>query len=275
MKRIDLHIHTHASDGELSPGEVVRAAAAGKLDVIAVTDHDNVGGVAEAQAAAEGTGVRVIAGVELSTRHGDDEVHVLGYFIDPEAPGLVAHQQGAVGRRLERMYGMVRRLQELGLHIEYEDVLEAAGPDARVIARPHVARALVARGQVRSMGEAFDRYLGDAGTAFVRTELPPVRDAIDMIRGAGGIAVWAHPEPEHFDRDIPGFADWGLGGVEIYRPNTPLDDQRRFRRAALSLGLHLTGGSDWHGPHRHRLGDFFVPDADVDGFLAAGIPGWL
>jgi 3',5'-nucleoside bisphosphate phosphatase len=274
MKRIDLHLHTRASDGELSPADVVRAAAAGRLDVVAVTDHDTLGGVREALDAARGTAVRVVTGIELSARHGDDEVHVLGYFVEPEAAALRAHQESAVGRRLERMRAMVRRLQELGLRVDYEDVLAAAGPEARVIGRPHVARALVARGQVRSMGEAFDRYLGDAGVAFVRTDLPPVRAAIDMIAGAGGISVWAHPVPDHFERDLPTFAAWGLGGVEVFRPNTGGDDARRFRRGAAELGLHVTGGSDWHGPYRYPLGHFFVPADEVAAFLDAGMPGW-
>jgi 3',5'-nucleoside bisphosphate phosphatase len=274
MKRVDLHVHTRASDGELSPAEMVHAAAAGGLDVVAVTDHDTLGGVREALEAARALPLHVVTGIELSSRYGDDEIHVLGYFVDPAAPALVAHQESAVGRRMERMRQMVRRLQDLGLHVEYEDVLEAAGPEARVIGRPHVARALVARGQVRSMGEAFDRYLGDAGVAFVRTDLPPVRTAIDMILEAGGIAVWAHPDARQYDEALPVFAGWGLGGVECYRPHTPPDLGRRYRRAAEALGLHPTGGSDWHGPHRSRLGDYFVPGSDVAPFLDAGFPGW-
>ncbi|HWK88759.1 MAG TPA: PHP domain-containing protein [Longimicrobium sp.] len=273
MKRADLHIHTRASDGQLSPAEVVRTATAARLDVIAITDHDTVGGLAEAIDAGAGGPVRVITGVELSTHHGDDEVHVLGYHIRPDAASLLRHEHGALGRRLERAREMVRLLQGQGIPIEYEDVLRAAGPDARAIGRPHVARALVEGRHVRSVGQAFERYLADGGIAFVRSELPSVRDAIDIIRDAGGVAVWAHPNPEHFERDIRTFAGWGLAGVECFRPNTLPADAHRFRQVAAELGLFPTGGSDWHGPHRARLGDFAVLADEVRELLEAGVPG--
>jgi len=263
MMRADLHIHTRASDGELSPAEVVRAAVSGRLDVIAVTDHDTIDGLAEALAAAEGGPVRVITGVEVSSQHGGDEIHVLGYHVAPGAVPLRAHEQSALGRRQERAREMVHILQGQGITIEYEDVLRVAGTDARAIGRPHVARALLAGGHVRSMGEAFERYLADGGLAFVRSEFPSVRDAIEMIRGSGGVAVWAHPHPDALERYAPVFAGWGLAGIESFRPNTTPSDGRRIRGVARGLGLFVTGGSDWHGPHRSRLGDFFVPADEV------------
>jgi predicted metal-dependent phosphoesterase TrpH len=262
MQRADLHIHTRASDGELSPAEVVRAAT-GRLDVIAVTDHDTINGLAEALAAAEGGPVRVITGVEVSSEHQGDEIHVLGYHIRPDAEPLRAHEHTALGRRQERAREMVRILQGQGLAIEYEDVLRAAGTDARAIGRPHVARALLAAGHVRSMGEAFERYLADGGLAFVRTEFPSVRDSIEMIRGSGGVAVWAHPTMDTLEKYAPAFAEWGLSGIESFRPNTSPTDGKRIRGVARGLGMFTTGGSDWHGPHRSRLGDFFVPGDDV------------
>ncbi|HEX5869181.1 MAG TPA: PHP domain-containing protein, partial [Longimicrobium sp.] len=158
MQRADLHIHTRASDGEFSPTQVVQAAATARLDFIAITDHDTIDGLAEALAAAEGGPVRVLTGVEVSAQQDGDEVHVLGYHVHPDAEPLRAHQHGALGRRQERARQMVRVLQGQGITIDYEDVLRAAGgADARAIGRPHVARALVAAGHVRSMGEAFDR----------------------------------------------------------------------------------------------------------------------
>jgi predicted metal-dependent phosphoesterase TrpH len=269
MKRADLHIHTRASDGELSPAEVVNAAAAARLDVIAITDHDTIGGLAEALEAARGGPVRVVTGVEVSSRQGEDEIHILGYHVAPGAAPLLAHEHGALGRRQERAREMVRRLQGMGVTVDYEDVMRAAGTDARAIGRPHVARALVARGAVRSMHEAFDRYLGDAGSAFVMTLLPPVRDAIEMIRASGGYAVWAHPDPVIFEREIHNFAEYGLAGVECFRPNTPANDAKRYRAVARELGLWATGGSDWHGPHRNRLGDFYIDAEEVRGLLDA------
>ena len=273
MQRADLHLHTRASDGELAPAELVRAAHAGKLDVIAVTDHDTVGGLVEALATAETVPVRVIPGVEISSRHEEAEIHVLGYHIRPDAPSLHAHQNSALGRRQERARDIVRLLRDQGIAIDYEDVLRAAGTDGGAIGRPHVARALLAGGHVGSVGEAFERYLADGALAFVRTELPPVRDAIEMIRAAGGVAVWAHPDPRLFDAAIRTFAEWGLRGVECFRPRTPPPDAKHFHRTARELGLFPTGGSDWHGPFRARLGDFFVTTDRVQELLDLGSSG--
>jgi 3',5'-nucleoside bisphosphate phosphatase len=268
MQRADLHLHSRASDGELSPVELVRAAVAGRLDVIALTDHDTVAGVPDAVAAAAGTALRVVPGIEMSTLHEGRELHILGYGVDVNAPGILLHQRAAAGRREERAREMVRRLQALGLRVEFEDVLQAAGADARSIGRPHVARALVRNGQVRSMGEAFDRFLADGGTAFVQGDLPATRAAIEAIGAAGGTAVWAHPDRDVLDDFAPTLAGWGLRGLECFRPTTQVDDLRRLRASARGLGLLQSGGSDWHGPHRSSLGDYFVPVDDVRDLLA-------
>jgi len=273
MQRADLHIHTRASDGEYSPTQVVRAAADARLDYIAITDHDTIDGLAEALAAAEGGPVRVLTGVEVSAQQNGDEVHVLGYHVRPAAEPLLAHQHGALGRRQERARQMVRVLQAQGITIDYEDVLRAAGTDARAIGRPHVARALVAGGHVRSMGEAFERYLADGGLAFVPTELPSVADAIAMIQASGGVAVWAHPGHLVLEEYAPRFAELGLAGIEVFRPNTQANDGKKMRGIARELGLFVTGGSDWHGPHRSRLGDFFVPADEVRELLDRAPPG--
>ncbi len=272
MQRADLHIHTRASDGELAPAQVVRTAADARLDYIAITDHDTIDGLAEALAAAEGGPVRVIPGVEVSAQQEGVEVHVLGYHVRPAAEPLLAHQRSALGRRQERAREMVRILQGQGIAIDYEDVLRAAGADARAIGRPHVARALVAGKHVRSMGEAFERYLADGGLAFVPTELPSIGQAIEMIRASGGTAVWAHPGQLVFEENAPLFAQAGLEGIEVFRPNTQAQDGKKMRGVARELGLFVTGGSDWHGPHRARLGDFFVPADDVRELLDRAPP---
>lgn len=270
MIRIDLHIHSHASDGHLSPTAVVDAAVAGGLDVISLTDHDTADGVPEALEAARERNITVIPGIEISARHGDAEVHVLGYFVDPRSPSMTAHVDASVGRRQDRMRRMVERLQGLGLQIEYEEVLTAAGPEAASLGRPHLARALLAGGQIRTYGEAFERFLADGGPGFVETEFPSVSEAIDTIRQAGGVAVWAHPPVEMFDREIRTFAGWGMAGVECFRPTTPPAESLLFETAARNLGLLRTGGSDWHGPHRSRLGDFAVQVEEVRELLALG-----
>jgi predicted metal-dependent phosphoesterase TrpH len=269
LKRIDLHIHTHASDGQLSPTAVVNAAARGRLDVIAVTDHDTVAGLHEALNAARGLSVTVVPGVELSTHHGEHEIHVLGYFIDPDSPALRRHQGLAGERRAARMQEMVRRMQALGARVEYEDVLRVAGPEASSLGRPHLARALQQAGHTRSVGEAFDLYLKDGGTAFVPDVFPSVREAIDTIREAGGVSVWAHPALEVFDREVRTFAGWGLNGIECFRPNTPPVESMLFEKVARDMGLFRTGGSDWHGPHKGRLGDWAIRGDDVRDFLAS------
>ena len=258
LKRVDLHIHTHASDGQFSPTAVVNAAVRGRLDVIAVTDHDTVAGVNEALVAARDQPLDVVPGVELSTRHGAHEIHILGYFINPDSPSLAIYQSAAGDRRAGRMQEMVRRLQDLGVGVRYEDVLRIAGPEASSLGRPHLARALQEAGHTRSVGEAFDLYLKDGGSAFVETAFPTVREAIEALREAGGVAVWAHPELEVFDKEIRTFREWGLNGVECFRPNTPPVESMLFEKVAREMGLFRTGGSDWHGPHRGRLGDWAI-----------------
>ncbi|HEX8360712.1 MAG TPA: PHP domain-containing protein [Longimicrobium sp.] len=272
MKRIDLHIHTHASDGHFSPTQVVQMAASGKLDVISITDHDTVAGVDEAMAAAAALPLRVVPGIEMSTREGNHEIHILGYFIDVHSQPIVRHQEGAVERRAERMRQMVANLNGLGIQVDYADVQRAAGPESSTIGRPHLARALLERGQTRYYGEAFDRFIGDQGPAFVRSDFPGVREAIEAIHAAGGVAVWAHPEISIFDQYIRPFADWGLDGIECYRPNTPPVESHLFETAARTLDLVCTGGSDWHGTHRGPLGDFAVKYEDVSDLLDARLP---
>jgi predicted metal-dependent phosphoesterase TrpH len=269
LQRVDLHIHTHASDGQASPTVVVNAAVRGKLDVIAITDHDTVAGLHEALRAASGQPIRVVPGVELSTRHGDSEIHILGYYIDPDGPALHDYQSAAGDRRAGRMQEMVRRLQGLGVGVRYEDVLRVAGPEAASLGRPHLARALQEAGHTRSVGEAFDLYLKDGGSAFVETAFPSVQEAIDTIHEAGGLAVWAHPALEVFDAEIRTFASWGLDGVECYRPNTPPVESMLFDQVSRELGLMRSGGSDWHGPHRGRLGDWAVRGSEVQELLDA------
>ncbi|HET6763176.1 MAG TPA: PHP domain-containing protein [Longimicrobiaceae bacterium] len=270
MRRIDLHVHSHASDGAFSPTAVVRAAIEGGLHVLALADHDTAAGVKEAQAAAEGMLLKIVPAIEVSARHGDAEVHVLGYWIDPDAESVRLHCEASVARREDRMRRMIAKLQEQGVRIEWEDVLKAAGPDAASIGRPHLARALLAAGPTRYYGEAFDRYLRDGGSAFVETDFPSVREAIETIHGAGGRAVWAHPPAELFDREVRAFVECGLDGVECYRPNTPPAEAHLLEVACRTLGLIPTGGSDWHGPHRTRLGEFYVRGEDVQEMLALG-----
>ena len=267
--RIDLHLHSTASDGSLSPSALVCAARAGGLHVIALTDHDTSAGVAEACAAGVGS-IHVISGIELSTMHEGAEVHVLGYFVDPTHPRLVEYANSAEEARHERMRDMLGRLNSLGVSIPYQEVLDVAGPTARAIGRPHLARALVQRGYAHSHADAFDRFIGDAGPAYLPISLVNVREAIELIHDAGGLAIWAHPRPEVFHRELRRFAAWGLDGAECFRPRADASDSLRLEAACKLNRLLVTGGSDWHGSWHGRLGTWSVSCDEVGAFLERG-----
>lgn len=261
--KLDLHTHSQASDGRAAPREVVRAAEAGGLDVVALADHDTVAGVPEARAAARGSHLLVVPALEISTREPEAEFHILGYFVDPDSPAMLGHQERAADRRTERMHAMIERLQGQGVPVTFQEVLAAADGKPAALGRPHLARALLAHGHVRTFGEAFDRYLRDGGVAFVPTEFPSVRDAVELIRSAGGLPVWAHPPAAAAAELLPRYAAWGLAGVECFRPTTPPDETAELLAHARALNLFPTGGSDWHGVHSGPLGRFWVSEGQV------------
>lgn len=240
------------------------------LDAIAVTDHDTAGGVAEAVREAASLPLTVVPGIEISTRHEALELHILGYWIDPASTPIVEHQRRAVQRRYDRMVTMVGRLQEMGLRITMEDVQAAAGGDVQTLGRPHLARALHQRGQTKFYGEAFARYIGDSGPAYVSEGFPNPQYAIDTIHAAGGVAVWAHPPIGWFGDGVGLMAGWGIDGIECYRPNIEPEYLRMMEEGARTHGLFLTGGSDWHGPDRSKLGDFYVQAERVSEVLRVG-----
>jgi 3',5'-nucleoside bisphosphate phosphatase len=270
VRKVDLHLHSHVSDGQLSPAELVRTAARVGLDAIALTDHDTAGGVDEALEAAEIHGCAVIPGIEISSRWGEHEFHVLGYWIDHQSAPIRAHQDSALDRRRRRMEKMVARLTEMGVEISFEQVVTAAGPDAHALGRPHLARALFEAGQTRFYGEAFTRFIGDSGPAFVAENFPTPEQAIDTIHAAGGLAVWAHPPPGLFADIVPNFVEWGIDGIECFRPNLSGSDIQLLEHTARSRDLLVTGGSDWHGPHRSALGDFALRADEVEPLLSFG-----
>ena len=255
----------------MSPAEVVALAAGGRLDVLAITDHDTVAGIPAAMSAAAEFPLQVIQGIEVSSTYEGGEYHVLGYFVDPQADSIQAHERHALGGRESRMDEMVARLRGQGLLIEMADVLDAAGPDRSAIARPHLARALVSRGYAKSVPDAFDRLIGDAHPAFVPTRLATPDEAIRVILDAGGIPVWAHPPMDELHRLLPVFIEAGLKGLEVYRPRSTPRHVRKLERAAEGGGLLKTGGSDWHDPERgFPLGSFFVTAEEVGELLEEG-----
>jgi 3',5'-nucleoside bisphosphate phosphatase len=267
---LDLHMHSTASDGTVSPAGVVAAAVEGRLDVIALTDHDTVGGVLEARAAASGFPLEVIPALEVSSTWEEGEIHILGYFVDPTHPPLVAHGEFARTRRAERMQGMIDLLADEGVEVAFESVLEAAGFERSNLGRPHLARALLEGGYVASLSEAFDRFIGNAHPAYIPTRLLTLEEGVGLILDAGGVPVWAHPPVEHLDALLPRLVRAGLRGVEVFRPRNSRDRTLLLERTARSAGLVVSGGSDWHGPDDGPLGGFRVQSREVGRLLELG-----
>ena len=244
---VDLHLHTLASDGRLSPTELVRLAASQGLKTIAVTDHDTTDGLAEAfEAARRFPGLRIIPGIELSADVPGDEVHVLGYFINPEDAELQAELVRFREGRVDRAKTMVEKLGQLGIDVEWERVQHFAGDGA--VGRPHIAMALVEAGYCQEPKDAFPEYLGRNGLAYVeRVKLTPA-EAVGMIRRAGGAAVLAHPAyMNDMESGIASLSGIGLAGIEVHYAKYREDTIRQLARIARQYELIPCGGSDYHG----------------------------
>jgi predicted metal-dependent phosphoesterase TrpH len=241
---VDLHMHSTASDGSRSPRDVVQAAKNAGLAAIALTDHDTVGGLAEAQAAGHELGVRVVNGIELSAVEGEAETHVLGLHLRDT---LIIERELTALRdmRARRGQQIVDKLIALGVMITFDDVLAQSGGGA--VGRPHVARALVADGWATDVRDAFDRYLGAGKPAYVAKDQLGMAAAIAIIHAAGGLAVLAHPGPAGTRERLTALAALGLDGVEVRHPGHSPSDTNRLTALAAQLGLLMSGGSDWHG----------------------------
>ena len=264
-RRLELHAHTHFSDGALSPEELVALARERGLAALAITDHDSVEGVAPAIAAA-GEALEVVPGIEISSTLEQHDLHVLGYFIDWGSRALTERLSVFREERRERTRAIVAKLETLGAGVAVEEVFAAAGPG--VVGRPHIAQALVRAGHVPSIDAAFQKYLGSRGSAFVRRPAFASLDAVREIESAGGAAVLAHPGAVA-TRLVERLAEAGLAGVEVWHPQHGASAQRRWHEVARSLGLIATGGADFHGPHRGvGLGEMPVPERALDDLRA-------
>ncbi len=247
MGRVDLHIHSTASDGKLTPAEVIREAAEQGLVYIALADHDSVGGIAAAKAAAQSLPhLSVIPGIEISTDIPEGEVHILGYFIDYTNRQLLAKLENFKNSRLRRAQAMVAKLERLGIHIDWQRVLELAGTST--IGRPHIAQAMMEKGYVPSFKEAFDEYLGHGKPAYVEREKMLPAEAVAIIVKARGLAVLAHPltteDPEGLILELK---PAGLVGLEAYYNGYSAEEVERLVALAQKHDLVATGGSDFHG----------------------------
>lgn len=246
---IDLHAHSSVSDGTETPTQLIRAAVAAGLDTIAITDHDSTAGWDEALAAAAGTGIQVIRGIELSTRHEWRSVHLLGYLFDPNDDELVGETARTRDDRLNRAERMVARLSE-DYDVSWDDVLAQSGGVS--IGRPHIADALVARGIVPNRSAAFESILHFSGGYYLPHEAPTVLDGVRMIAAAGGAAVLAHPatrgrEAVVDEASLARLVNAGLVGLEVgHRENTP-EGCERLIELAQQFDLVMTGSSDYHG----------------------------
>jgi 3',5'-nucleoside bisphosphate phosphatase len=264
---IDLHLHTIASDGSLSPSILVHAAQAVGLTVISITDHDTIAGIAEGQAAAADYDVEVVPGIEISAVADGRDVHVLGYFIDTTSYGLREFLERQRADRIRRIVAMAERLEALGFPIDAEPVLASAGR-GRSVGRPQIASALVAAGYVNSRDEAFRRFLEHGGPAFVPRRGASPEDVITIIHESGGVASMAHPGPSRCDGLIAPLAAAGLDAIEVRHPDHDQDTEMRYRTIARKLGLLVTGGSDYHGDTGHRVPSLGTVTLPADDFAA-------
>lgn len=248
--RADLHIHTTASDGIFPPEAIVAMAKESALDVIAVTDHDTTSGIDAAKKAAAKMQITFVPGVEISAG-GDLEIHVLGYGINPEAPVLKELFSSMQKERIRRAHTMLQRLALLGYPLDTDAVFENAQGS---VGRPHIARAMVEKGYVSSVQEAFQRFLGSGKPAFVSREKLDTAHVIRILTQAGGIPVLAHPTLLHMPQEqlyplLTCWKDAGLAGLEVYHPSQRSDFDS-WLRLAKRFDFLITGGSDYHAPDR-------------------------
>jgi predicted metal-dependent phosphoesterase TrpH len=242
---IDLHLHTTASDGTLTPRQLIDQVATTSLRVVAVTDHDSTNGLNEAiEASAAHPQLTVIPGIELGTSDEESELHLLGYFIDPDNTVMQSKLEQFRVERVEAARAMVNRLAEIKRPVSWERVVEMASGS---VGRPHIARAMVEAGHVETVAEAFDRYIGEKGVARVpRPKLHPVA-ALEMIHAAGGIGVIAHPRTVNkLDNLVKQLVDVGLAGIEVYAEKYASDRRDEYLDIATRYDLVPSGGTDYH-----------------------------
>ncbi len=254
-RRCDLHMHTLHSDGTFTPTELVELAKSKGLSCIALTDHDTLSGVEEAQTAGNRLGVEVIAGVEISAICDPGTMHILGYFIDPKSKQLQEKLEEIQEARRQRNPMIIEKLQALGIDITFEEVERESGGDQ--IGRPHFAKVLLQKGYVKNFDEAFEKYLTKGAPAYIDKRKLSSRDAISMIEEAGGVASLAHPKqlkldskPAEFEKVLDHLKSEGLKGIEVYSSCQNKEEAARYKKTAERLGLFVTGGSDFHGANK-------------------------
>lgn len=249
--RCDLHTHTTASDGMQSPEENVRLAKEKGLAAVAITDHDTVAGVKEACEAGVKYGITVVPGVEISTRAGGKDIHVLGYYVDPENELFLSRLEGLRDTRALRNEAIISKLRGLGIEITLEAVVTGIGRELKPdesIGRPHIADELVRLGAATDMRDAFNKYLAEGAAAYVSPPRITPEEACDWIIEAGGSPVLAHPGLYGDDQLVRGILERGtFRGIEVYHSDHGSAEEERYHAMATDYNLLITGGSDFHG----------------------------
>jgi predicted metal-dependent phosphoesterase TrpH len=267
VSTVELHCHTTCSDGLLSPEALVERAHARGVRTLAITDHDTLQAWSAALPGARGLGIELLPGVEIGCAHQGGEVHLLGYLVDPNDASLGAMLERTRDDRRVRFHRMLELLAQRGLAVDATELLRQEGT---VLGRGQLGRLLVQQRKVATIGEAFRRLLGEGRPCFIAKELPSSAEAIARSRGAGGVAVIAHPGRYARRPRIADLVQEGLGGIEVYYPSHDNDDLRLYFEECARHGLVPTGGSDFHGdPGRPDLGSQPVPEKTVEDLRTA------
>jgi len=277
-KVADLHVHTNVSDGTFSPRKVVEYAKMQGLDAIAITDHDTCAAIKPAIEAAKGLDMEVIPGVELTAELDDDEIHILGYFIDWQDSVFTKKLEELCRVREERAREILRRLGEQGIDLEYSDIVEMAGSSPCSVGRLHIANLLYKKGKVSSVRDAFAKYIGNDSPAYVKKFKLSPEEASDMIKSVGGVAVLAHPNTINRENNalkdiVAMLVGQGIQGIEVYHSDLNAKDSAEFKKLADEYKLLITGGSDCHGLGKKEvlLGKVKVPYGLVEKLRQASL----
>jgi predicted metal-dependent phosphoesterase TrpH len=259
VKFADLHLHTIFSDGTYTPQELISESVEAGLAAIAVVDHDTIEGISPAIEIAKMENIEILPGIELSAEYEGCEVHILGYLVDYKRKDLLEKLETLKKNRIERIYKIVDKLKDMGVILEPEDIFSIAG--GGTVGRLHVARAMLKKGKVDSLFEAFQKYIGDKNPAYVLGFRFSPSEAIKLIKDAGGIPVLAHPYTLNNDELILKFIDYGLMGLEVYYPEHTQGMTNFYLNLAKEYNLLITGGSDCHGNAKSeiKIGSIKIP----------------
>jgi predicted metal-dependent phosphoesterase TrpH len=258
---IDLHTHTTASDGTLSPKELIQFALQNGIRILSITDHDSIAGIVEASALPESRNIELVPGIELNTEQDAHEIHILGYYINLQSSGLLEKLDRLQQARIQRIRDIVEKLQKLGIRLEFEEIMEYARGESA--GRLHIARALKDKKYISDVQEAFEKYLRVGCPAYVPRPRFLAVEAVDLVKKSGGIPVYAHPLYTPVEKYLDTLIEAGLRGMEVYYPDHKPAHIHYFTGLAEGKKLLITGGSDFHGfdsAKYSRLGNSEYPE---------------